>query len=567
MRKIYLILLIIYPILLLSQSIKGFNIPDSLKTKNFNQLNERYSKELNSKNNLAELYANCIVLKAKQEKKDLNLADGYKLLHLLKNDESSTHYIDSMIVLSKKINNTDYISEAYKHKGNFYYTKGKYSNALDYYLKSKNYTKKDSETSQILDFNIGLLKLELGNYKEALSLFLSFENYLENNNFTNRVDYASCLYAIAYTYNKLDQINLSENYINKGLKENEKINNKENQSNFILISGINSYKKRKFKDAIKKLEIASKMIKKNHFNDQNLAISEFYIGKILKEQNDVKSIEKFKKVDSILMKSKNLTLELREVYPFLIEHYKVANDKEKQLLYIEHLLSIDSILNENKYNLSTIINKNYDTPNLLSEKQKLISDLDSQNSKLFWGIGIISIISVIFILLYVKNINKSKLYKNQAEVLIKESKNEKFEKKIAIDDKNTTKDLDSLKSNLPQDILDNLNLKFINFEEDKKYLNRKLTLDGLAKDFKTNRDYLSKAVNELKGKNFPQYINELRISYIVKQLKDNPNLQKYTIAGIAEEAGYNNSESFTNSFKKITGTLPSYYIKALQEKK
>ena len=107
----------------------------------------------------------------------------------------------------------------------------------------------------------------------------------------------------------------------------------------------------------------------------------------------------------------------------------------------------------------------------------------------------------------------------------------------------------------------------MNFEEDKKYLNRNLTMDELAKDFKTNRDYLSKAVNELKGKNFPQYINELRINYIVKQLKDNPNLQKYTIAGIAEEAGYNNSESFTNSFKKITGTLPSYYIKALQEKK
>lgn len=567
MRIIYLVLVFICPVLLSSQSIKGFKIPDSLRTKNFNQLKERFSKEFNSKNNLAEIYANCIVLKAKNENKDLNLADGYKLLHLLKNDESSIHYIDSMIVLSKKISNTYYISEAYKHKGNFYYTKGKYSIALDYYLKSKNYTKKDSETARILDFNIGLLKLELGNYKDALSLFISFEKYLENNNLTNRVDYISCLYAIAYTYNKIDQINLSENYINRGLKENEKINNKENQSNFILISGINSYKKRKFKDAIKKLEIASKIIKENHFNDQNLAISEFYIGKIFKEQNNVKFIEKFKKVDSILMKSKNLTLELREVYPFLIEHYKIASDKENQLLYIEHLLSIDSILHENKYNLSNIINTNYDTPNLLSEKQKIISDLDSQNLKLFWGIGIISVISAILILLYIKNVNKIKLYKEQAKELIKEPEKRNLEKQIEVDDKNNTKDFVSYKSNLPQDILDNLNLRFMNFEEDKKYLNRNLTMDELAKDFKTNRDYLSKAVNELKGKNFPQYINELRINYIVKQLKDNPNLQKYTIAGIAEEAGYNNSESFTNSFKKITGTLPSYYIKALQEKK
>jgi hypothetical protein len=103
MRKIYLILVFICPVLLFSQSIKGFKIPDSLRTKNFNHLKERFSKEFNSKNNLAEIYANCIVLKAKNENKDLNLADGYKLLHLLKNDESSIHYIDSMIANSSDI--------------------------------------------------------------------------------------------------------------------------------------------------------------------------------------------------------------------------------------------------------------------------------------------------------------------------------------------------------------------------------------------------------------------------------------------------------------------------------
>ena len=97
-------------------------------------------------------------------------------------------------------------------------------------------------------------------------------------------------------------------------------------------------------------------------------------------------------------------------------------------------------------------------------------------------------------------------------------------------------------------------------------MNGNLTLDSLAKEFNTNRDYLSKSVNELKGNNFSQYINELRIKYIIEELKMNPKLQKLTIAGIAEEAGFNNSESFTNSFKKLTETLPSYYIKALKQK-
>ena len=43
-------------------------------------------------------------------------------------------------------------------------------------------------------------------------------------------------------------------------------------------------------------------------------------------------------------------------------------------------------------------------------------------------------------------------------------------------------------------------------------------------------------------------------------------MRNHTIAAIADDIGYNNSESFTNAFKKITGTLPSYYIKALNEK-
>ena len=61
-------------------------------------------------------------------------------------------------------------------------------------------------------------------------------------------------------------------------------------------------------------------------------------------------------------------------------------------------------------------------------------------------------------------------------------------------------------------------------------------------------------------------MNELRINFIVEELKSNNRIRKHTIAAIAEDIGYNNSESFTNAFKKITGTLPSYFIKALNEK-
>ena len=62
------------------------------------------------------------------------------------------------------------------------------------------------------------------------------------------------------------------------------------------------------------------------------------------------------------------------------------------------------------------------------------------------------------------------------------------------------------------------------------------------------------------------YIKTKYHTTVVEELKSNNRIRKHTIAAIAEDIGYNNSESFTNAFKKITGTLPSYYIKALNEK-
>ena len=47
--------------------------------------------------------------------------------------------------------------------------------------------------------------------------------------------------------------------------------------------------------------------------------------------------------------------------------------------------------------------------------------------------------------------------------------------------------------------------------------------------------------------NFSQYLNELRINYIVEELKTNRIIRKHTIAAIADDLGYNNSESFTNN--------------------
>lgn len=57
----------------------------------------------------------------------------------------------------------------------------------------------------------------------------------------------------------------------------------------------------------------------------------------------------------------------------------------------------------------------------------------------------------------------------------------------------------------------------------------------------------------------------MRINNIVNQLKKDAVIRKFTVKPIAQEAGFNNSDSFSKVFFKIKGVKPSYYIKNLEK--
>jgi AraC-like DNA-binding protein len=86
------------------------------------------------------------------------------------------------------------------------------------------------------------------------------------------------------------------------------------------------------------------------------------------------------------------------------------------------------------------------------------------------------------------------------------------------------------------------------FEKDQNYLLSNLKLNNLAKQFETNSSYLSKTINHYKGKNFSQYLNDLRIDFAIKKLKEDKKFRKYTIKAISEDVGFSNSESFAKAF-------------------
>jgi AraC-like DNA-binding protein len=118
--------------------------------------------------------------------------------------------------------------------------------------------------------------------------------------------------------------------------------------------------------------------------------------------------------------------------------------------------------------------------------------------------------------------------------------------------------------NIPNEVVYDILEKLEDFELKKKYTSNKITLNALAKNLKTNTNYMSKVINYHKKTSFTNYLNELRIHNIVHQLQTNASIRRFTIKAVAEEAGFNNASSFSIAFVKVKGMKPSIFVKKLE---
>lgn len=91
------------------------------------------------------------------------------------------------------------------------------------------------------------------------------------------------------------------------------------------------------------------------------------------------------------------------------------------------------------------------------------------------------------------------------------------------------------------------------------FKNPNLTLTDLARNLETNRNIISKVINQEFQMNFNDYVNEKRVESIIKRLKNGEHI-KTTLLGIAIDCGFNSKTTFNRAFKKYTGESPKQYI-------
>lgn len=506
-------------------------------------------------------YAKAYLQKAKKAKDSLKIAGGFYFLSVISEGKTRMNLIDSTIVYTQNKQNKFFPAMAYISAGNYYYKDRDFYNSLKNYLKAKK-SVDDNENPRlrhIIKNRIGLLKSRYGEDKEALQLFKEvYKYYVEQHyNEKNKGYYFPIIFALADSYYRNERLDSASFYTKKGYRESE--NNPKFQNYFIFEQGIIEYGKEHFSASIDSLTKSLPGI--IHAKDlPNVAYAHYFIGKsYLKKKHPEKAIAHFKKVDSVFQLTKDIHPDLRDTYVRLIEYYKSKKEKDSQLLYINQLLKVDSTLHSNYRIINKKFTDEYDTPKLMAEKNKIIGQLKGNIVNFTSWINLLLLFILIAVVLVVWLHHKRKRDLEQFKKLLAVSSETHEEIELEIEE------ITKSNSELPPDLSKTL-LEYLNrFERENGFLKKKLKIYDLAKQFGTNSKYLSMAINEYKHKNFSQYLNDLRISYVITRLREDKKFRKYTIKAIAEEIGFSNSESFSKAFHKITKIYPSFFIKQLEK--
>lgn len=372
----------------------------------------------------------------------------------------------------------------------------------------------------------------------------NYNTHKENNNYESC--YGTALYALGGAYLKKENYDSAAVINKKGLEISLKNKDHINTINFTITAGIIAYSEKRYANGLEHLQKATKMLEITD-DIENLRTCYLYIGKIYKDQREINgAVLYFKKVDALMEQNlghPSLRTEIRAAYKFLVDYYQRKEDRDNELKYVKRLTAINELeIRSYAGNGIAISLKNKD-PGLIQSEKRLI----------------IGIVSLVLMLLFMSIITY-RYYKKQRiyKIILLNENNEDVQKKRAVrkPEKNTTKAL-----NISDRALHKIKAHLKVFVEEKQFLNNDVSLSNLAKTWNTNPKFLSQVIKVYEGKNFRDYIRDLRIDYAVKALSSNTQLRRYSVKAIAKEMGFNTAESFSKAFHKKTGYYPSGFIK------
>jgi len=471
------------------------------------------------------------------EKDFEHIGEAYLLLaQSYDGTDIAIEYANKAIAATQGENSDLFPCKGFIELGKQYYYKGEIAEAIKYYAiaDSLNNYKKTGYLNLKIKHGMGVISLRKMDLNSAKVIF--FENY----EFFNKIsvieeyprEYITTIMGLSQYYSRSDSIEIGLNYINEGIQKSIFLGLDEQYYTLVSWSASCLYMLGKYHASIDSID---KILDKKIYFKQTVAgayrttiSSHLKIGKLDDAFRYLDRLEKFCETSPKSNKYLNLT------YRKIGDYYNSINDAELELKYRNKQINIENIIFENTIaevkeieKLQTQLYVNRIEPFVFNSKYSIFLVISS-----FMCLGFIYFK---YLSSYLYNIKLNTTNTNNNE----EFRSDEFSEEIKIG------------------LLRKLRL----FEDNNGFLNSSISLTLLAKQFDSNTMYLSKIINKHKGKNFRKYINDLRIEYLIRELKFIEIYQNYTLNAISLECGFKNVRSFSKAFQnRLNCTPKAYYI-------
>lgn len=447
---------------------------------------------------------------------------------------------------------------------------GELKKAIDYALKAEEIVQASNEylwQAKVNGFissqyrNLGLYEQSKKYIDKSLLSIKKLEDPIAINNMTGLVMQEKAYYEI-----ELKNYSRAINLIHESQNHFKLAGSKEVffTANNLQLEGMCYLKLDKVSEAHDKYEKSKKILDQLPDNFLKGLVYSGLAQVYIRTKDLVRAKEYLDKAEKIADESNYLNLK-NEIYTTSQDYYLATKNIDK---YKEIKDKKDSTAQKISESATAFIDKKYtdlETKNKVMEEESL--------DKSFFMIFIFSlmIISGIVFMIWKKK------YQIKAEVedpfqvkdkSLTDSKSTQTEELPIIEKNNSKEEKETEQSSMMTTATEQkLLAKLDKFEKTKLYTKNTVSLPYLASYCDTNTKYLSYIINHYKKKDFNNYINELRINYIIDRLNTDPKYLKYKIASLAEESGFSSQSKFAIAFKKLTNVSPSHYLQNLKNER
>ncbi|WP_430411244.1 tetratricopeptide repeat protein [Kordia sp.] len=509
-------------------------------------------------------YCNSYLQRGKKENDyEIQYFSSFQMTYMyyLKSDyNEAIRYGSLSVKLATKLQDTLQGISSYSLLGSSLYVIGNYDEALESYLSAKRLSNliEDSPYEILCLTNIANTRLKLRRFEDALKDFNNVLTIMKEEDSTtfSQYDetYLSATLGKGLALSELNRLEEAEQINNEGIRFSKEKKDEKHEAYFNINLGHIYYKKGRYDKSLGFLKDGKYMLRDFSDLENNKFIANYFIAK------NYDKLERYDEALALLdsnferIGNQTNTDKTVEMYELAIDISKILGDKEKQIFYLHKQKEVSDAKNKRKSLAKEILFEDD-----MNEQKMKNEKLENEKTQSLVDKRIILFISAILLLIvlfvFLSYHKKTKLNEQKFLAIIEDISKDKASKKSK-----EVSQVSKIKDEKAKLILEKLH----DLEETQFFLSQDATLHNTAKLLNTNTTYLSQALNAVEKQSFSQYLNKLRIDYVLVKLKEDAVFRSYTIHAISTEIGYKSATTFIKEFKNKTGLNPSYYVKKIK---